>query len=199
MNDLDALKPLLQQGFEIHGSRPIGKEELMASLQAKTTDIRKRTLRRVGKEIQMYIFVLVIPVVGLFLRHGISARAIVGSIAVSVLLGLTIAALAYEEYQLRSLPLHGSLRESLTTLIAAIDSMRSLYLAAYLITIVIPVVLAEAFLLWRLGLGFSSIAALVAGIALVAWCYVSGRGYLDRAFGGYRAELADCLRELQSA
>jgi hypothetical protein len=168
-------------------------------LRVKSTDIKARVLRRVGKEIQTYLIVLLIPGLVFFLQHGISARTIVGSLGVLAVVGLTIAALSYKEYQIRSLPMHGPLRESLKTLVAAIDSMTRLYMAAYMISIAVAVVLGEAFVVWRWGLGLEALAAVAAGTVFVGWCYMSGRAYLERRFGRYRLELANCLRELEGA
>ena len=197
MKELDVLKQVWQERLGSLATNLISKEEFMALLQAKTADIKTRTLQRVRKEILTYLVLLVIPVVSLFTRYGASPRAVFGTIGVLALMGLIIGALSYKEYQLRTLPLHGSLRESLAALIATIDSTTRLYMAAYMICIVIPIAILEAFLLWRDGLTFLPIVALVAGIAFVAWCYQSGRGYLERAFGRSRAALANCLTELE--
>lgn len=199
MRGLDVLKHLWKEQFASLTTDSISKEEFMALLQVKAEDLKRRTLERVRKEILTYLFVLLIPVVSLFVRHGVSLRALFGSIGVLALLGLIIGALSYKEYQLRTLPLDGSLRESLLALITAIDSMTRLYLVAYMICIVIPVVALEAFLLWRYGLTAISIFALLAGIIFVAWGYRSGRSYLERAFGRQRAELANYLTALEEA
>ncbi len=199
MNDLDVLKLLAQEDFVPAESPAIGKEELQAMLRARSADIRARVLRRVGKEIQTYLIVLLVPGLVLFLRHGISAQAIVGSITVLVLSGFAIAALWYKECEIRTLPLPGTVRESLTMLIAAIDSLTRLYMVAYMASVVIVVALWAAFMVWRWGLGLGFMAGFVAGIAVVAWCYFSGRAYLEQSFGRYRAELASSLRELEGA
>jgi hypothetical protein len=198
MRDFDVLKAVLEEQLPSE-ERPIGGEELAAMLRVKSADIKARVLRRVGEEIQTYLIVLLIPGLVFFLQYGISARAIVGSLGVLAVIGLTIAALSYKEYQIRTLPMHGPLRDSLKTLVAAIDSMTRLYMAAYMISIAISVVLVEGFVVWRWGLGLEALAAVAAGIVFVAWCYMSGRAYLERIFGRYRVELANSLRELEGA
>ncbi len=197
MKDFDVVKSLLREHLVPGEDMPIDKEELVAMIQARSTDIKMRVLRRVGNEIQTYLIMLIPVLVVLFLRHGISARAIVGGVGVLAVVGPAITALSYKEYQMRSLPLHGTLRESLTALIAAIDSMTRAYMAAHMISIVIGVAVGEVFLFWQWGLSLESLAGLVAGIVVVAWCYLSGRRYLERTFGRYRLELAGCLRELE--
>jgi len=198
MNGVDVLKLLAQDYVVPEESRTIGKEELQAMLRAKSAEIKARVLRRVGREIQSYLMVLAVIVVVLFLRHGISAQAMAG-IAVLALSGLTIAALKYKEYRIRSLPVHGTVMEVLINLITAIDSLTRLYMTAYMASMVIVVALWEAFVAWRWGLGLGFLAGLFAGIAVVTWCYLSGRQYLEQTFGRYRVELANSLRELESA
>ena len=199
MTDLNALKQLWQEPRDFPTTRPISKEELMALLEAKAADIRRRTLRRLRKEILTYFVMLVIPAAFLFLRHGVSPRAIWGTIGVSATLGLIIGALAYKEHQLRTLPLGASLRESLMELIATVDATMRLYMAAYMTCVLIGVALGEGFLLWRLGLSLVAILLLVPAVGFVFWCYRSGRHYLDRAFGRYRVELANCLTDLEGS
>ena len=199
MTDLEQWKQLWQAQASTPESIPINKEELMAMLQVRTDDIRRRIVRRLRKEILFYGVILLIPVVNLLLRYGFTARAIVGIASVAAVLGLILAVLSYKEYRLRTLSLAGSVRESLAALIALSDSMMNSYMAAYMISIVVPVAALETYLLWRFGLSLLPMVALPAGAAFVIWCYQSGKVYVEQNFGRYRKELVDGLRELESA
>ena len=198
MNELEVLKTFAQEHFGPDQSAAIGREELATMLGARSAAIKARILSRLGSEIRTYLLVLAIPILMLFARHGISTGAIVGSLAFAVLLSIPILALSYKDYQIRSLALDTTLTEALTALIATVDSTTRLYMAAYLISVAGPVAVGVAFLVYRWGLGPESLAGVLTGIAVVAWCYLSGRAYLERAFGAYRQELAACLCELKS-
>jgi hypothetical protein len=52
-------------------------------------------------------------------------------------------------------------------------------------------------LMWsRQGFGPLFWGVVVGGTLLVMWSVGSGRGYVERMFRRYRAELTDCLRQL---
>ena len=199
MTEADALRQLWQEDSRRLTINPLGKEELMTLLQTRAADVRTRTVRRVRREIRIYLVILLIPVANLVLQYKFSWKAILGTLGVSFFMGLVIAVLAYKEHQLQTLPLMGSLRESILALLSGIDSTTRLYMIAYMICIVIPTAALEAFLFWKHGLTLGQIVALIAGVAFVVWSYFSGRAYLERSFGRYRAELASCLAELDRA
>ena len=199
MIELDACKQLWRDRPEAPPPNPLSKEELMTVIHAKTTDIRARALERVRQEGQTYIVLVVVLSVMLLTRYGITWRAGVGIFAVLALLGIILAALLQKQHQLRTLPLAGSLRESLVALLATLSATTRLYMVAYMASIVIPVAALAAFLVWSRGFTPATGAGVVAGVAFLVWCYRSGRAYLLRMFGHYRAELAECLKELQAA
>ena len=176
----------------------VGEEEIMTLIQTRMSDVKSGVLWRVRYEIYSYLIIFVISLAGSILRHGL-AKTLLATACLSGLYGLLAGALAYKERQLRTLPMAGSLRDSLTALIAALDSTTRLYMAAYMMVIVVPVVGVEAYLLWRYDVSPTFLGALLIGIGFVSWCYWSGRGYLQRAFGAHRAELITCLGELDQA
>jgi hypothetical protein len=176
---------------------PIGKEELMALIRSRTADIKQRTMDRVRVESYSYVALIVIPLILLFSSRGLTLRAILAGLGVFAALGTIIGALAYKEFRLRTLPLGGSLKESLAALVAAIHSTARFYLATYMICVIVGVASVERFVFWRYGVSLISAAALVCGVAFVFWAYRSGQAYVRRMFGGERADLMNCLDELE--
>jgi hypothetical protein len=108
-------------------------------------------------------------------------------------------ALAYKEYRLRTLPMSGSLRESVSSLIGAIDSTARLYLIAYLTTIATSLALIESFLVLGKGWTLPTIIFIPVAVAFTAWSYSSGRRYAARMFSAYRSDLINTLNDLQAS
>lgn len=199
MMELDACKQFWRGGPDSPPTTPISKEELMAILQAKAEGIRERARERVRQEGLIYVAFALGLVVTQLTFYGARLKELASTLVVLALLGIVVAALAYKQYQLRTLPLGGSLRESLLALIATLDSTSRLYMAAYLACIAVGALAAEGFLFWRHGLTLLTALSLIVAAAFIVWCYRSGRGYLRRMFGHYRAELAESLQELEGA
>jgi len=197
MTDLDALKQLWQEPLGSHEMHPIGKEELLALIRSRTAGIKQRTMDRVRAESYSYVALIVIPVLMLFWSRGLTLRAIIASLVVVAALGSIIGALAYKEYRVRTLPLGGSLKESLAALVAAIDSTGRFYLATYMLCVIVGVASIERFVFGRYGGSWISAATLVCGVAFLAWAYRSGQGYARRMFGDERTDLMNCLDELE--
>lgn len=197
MIDLDALKQLWHEPPNAQELNPISKGELMALIQARTEDIKQATLARLRTESYNYVVLLIIPVSMLFASHGLTLRAVLTSLGVFATLCPILGALAYKEYRLRTLPLDGTLRQSLEAIVAAIDSTSRFYMATYMMCVAGGVALAEGFLAWRYGVHWIPAAALVGGVAFMFWAYRSGRAYVRRMFGAARSELMDNLDDLQ--
>jgi len=177
---------------------PISKEELVSMLQAKTLEVRGRALERVRAEGYTYLAIVVALVAMNLTRFGAPLKALASTFAVLALLGVVLAALFYKQHQLRALPLGGNLQQSLLKLIATLDSATRLYMAAYMACVVIGLGVAQGFLFWRHGVTALTLISLSAAAVFVTWSYRSGQAYLQRMFGHYRAELVECLRELQA-
>ena len=199
MMELDACKALWHDPPASPPVKAIGQGELMTILHARTMDVRARALERISREGYTYVAIVITIAAMNLTRYGATLKAFVASFVVWALLGVVVAALLYKQHQLRTLPLNGSLKESLAALIHTLDSASRLYMAAYMACIVIGVALVLGFLFWRHGLNLPTLISLAAAAIFVAWCHRSGRSYLQRMFGHYRAELAECLRELETA
>jgi hypothetical protein len=199
MTDLGDLKQVWR---EPHGAREmhaIGKEELMALIQARMADIRQRTMARVRTESYNYVVLVAIPVVMLFASRGFTLRAVLASLGVLAALGPILGALAYKEYRLRTLPLGDSLRQSLAALVTAIDSTSRFYMVSYMTCVIVGVASVDGFLVWRYGVSWIPAATLVFSIVFLVWAYRSGQAYVRRMFGDDRAEVMQCLGELEGA
>ncbi|MGH9870081.1 MAG: hypothetical protein ACREAA_18200 [Candidatus Polarisedimenticolia bacterium] len=199
MTDLDALKRIWRESTCPPDLDPLGKEELMAMIQTRAADIKQRTMDRVRVESYNYLALVLIPALLLLFSQGQTMRALLGVVGLLAALGPILAALAYKEYRLSSLPLGGTLKGSLESMLAAVDSTSSLYMTTYMLCVTLAVAVGEGILAWRYGVHWIPMIALVAGIAFVVWAYRSGQGYLRGMFGSIRRELADCLRELEQA
>jgi hypothetical protein len=199
MTDLDALKRIWRESNDPPDRDPLDKEELMAMVQARAADIKQRTMDRVRVESYNYLALVLIPVLLLLFSRGATMRVFLGVVGLLAALGPILAALAYKEYKLSSLPLGGTLKGSLESMLAAVDSTSRLYMTTYMLCVTFAVAVGEAILAWRYGVHWIPMIALVAGIAFVVWAYRGGQGYLRGMFGSIRRELADCLRELEQA
>lgn len=199
MMELDTFKRLWQEPSELQQVHPISREELVSLVRARSADIKRETVQRVRAETLTYVVLVVVPVVMMLAGQGLTTWTVVASLGVLALPGLIIGVLTYKAYQLRTLPLGGNLRESLTALVAAVDSTSRLYMAAYMICVTVGMAAVEGFLLGRFGVNWISVTGFVAGVAFLAWAFRSGRTYLQGMFGDYRAELTNCLGELGDA
>ena len=92
----------------------------------------------------------------------------------------------------------GSLRESISNLIRAIDSTARLYLFAYVATIGFSLMLIEIILVRGKGWNLLTIFFVPISVALILWSYISGRRYAERMFRAYRSNLVNVLNELES-
>jgi hypothetical protein len=110
--------------------------------------------------------------------------------------GAIVATLWYSERRLTRLPLDRSLHDVLKDLLVRVDAASRAYEVAYVGFFASAMVAMAVTAWWRAGLGVWFGAALVGGGLAVLWARRSGHGYVDRMFGPYRSELADCLREL---
>ena len=199
MIELDACKQLWREQPASASVHPISKEELVSMLQGKTLEVRGRALDRVRGEAYTYIAIVLALVAINLTRFGAPLKALASTLAMVALLGMVVAALFYKQHQLRTLPLGGNLQQSLVKLISTLDSATRLYMAAYMACMVIGLGVAQGLLFWRYGVSALTLISLSAAVAFLAWSYRSGQAYLQRMFGHYRAELLECLRELQTA
>ena len=199
MMDLDVFRQVWQEPPVSQDAARIGREELMAMIQARAGGIRQRTMQRVRSESYNYLILILIPVLMLALDPGSRFRTVLAVLGIVATVGPILGVLAYKEHRLRTLPPGDSLRQSLASLIAAIDSTSRFYLATYMICVAAGVALVEGLLLRRHGPAWIPAVALVAGAAFVIWAFRSGRAYARRMFRHDRADLVSCLSELDEA
>ena len=92
----------------------------------------------------------------------------------------------------------GTLRESISILIKAIDSTARLYLFAYFGSIIVSLAAIETLLISRKGWNLITMISILAALAFAGWAYRSGRRYAAGMFQRYRFELVNVLSELES-
>ena len=197
MTDLDALKRVWQEPPVSQEATRINKEQFMAMIQARTADIKQRTMQRVRAESYNYLALAVIPVLMFSVDRGSTLQTALAGLGVLATLGPILGVLAYKEYRLRTMPPAGSLRQSLAALVAAMDSTSRFYFATYMACVVVGVASVVVLLFWRQGVTWIPAGALVAASAFAVWAFRSGRAYARRLFGKDRAELMRCLAEIE--
>jgi hypothetical protein len=199
MTQLTEFKRAWQELFAESIIDGIGEEEVKALLQNRSAKLKKQILKRLITEIRIYFFIalslLLISFAGSF---GPGNTFFTKGFLALLILVPSISVLAYKEYKLRTLPMTGSLRESVSTLIKAIDSITRLYLFVYFASIVLSLTLIEILLISRKGWTVITILSILVGLAFIGWSYLSGRNYASRMFRRYRSELVLILSELES-
>ena len=183
---------------EASAEMTISEQDVRMLLQNRGTDLKKEILKRLTSEIMTYLLIglslLCVSLVGGF---GPGRAFFLGTLALLVLVP-SIAALAYKEYRLRTLPMSGTLRESTSNLIKAIDSTARLYFFAYFASIIVSVAAIEILLISRKGWSLLTMISILVAPAFARWAYLSGRQYAARMFLRYRSELVEVLSELES-
>ena len=200
MTQMRELKHLWREPATDAPMFPFNEGEMKMLIKAKSIDLKKRILDRLRNELSIYFVILAIPFLSGILAHWDRPWH---SLLLSVLSCATIvpivSVLVYKEYRLRTLTLTGTLRDSLTTIIEAVDSTAKFYVLGYVISILLSAVVIEILLLRHRGFSFVSVLFILAGISFVAWSYRSGCRYARRVFENYRRELVDSLRDLEGS
>jgi hypothetical protein len=174
------------------------REEVIMLLKGRSADLKKQILKRLTTEIKTYLLTGFFVLFALVGTEFTARRALLLGANALLVLAPILGALAYKEYRLRTLPISGSLRESVSTLIRGIDSTARLYLLAYVTTIGFSLTLIEILLVRGKGWGLFTILFVPIGIAFIFWAYFSGRRYAERMFRSYRSNLVNVLNELES-
>ena len=168
-------------------------------LKERSANLKKQILKRVTTEIKTYLLTGLFILCVLVTTEFTARRALLLGANALLVLAPILGALAYKEYRLRTLPMSGSLRESISTLIRAIDSTARLYLFAYVATIGLSLMLIEILLVRGKGWTLFTILLVPIGMVFIFWSYFSGRRYAERMFRAYRSNLVNVLKELESA
>ena len=198
MTQMSELKRVWKEAPADASVVPLSEGNVEMLIKAKSRDLKRRILERLRNELTIYFVILAIP----FLSSVLAGwdrplySGLLGVLSCVTILPIT-GVLAYKEYRLRTLTLAGTLRQSLTELIEAVDSTTKFYVLAYVISLVLSVVVIEILLLRHWGFSFVSGIFVLAGVSFVAWSYSSGRRYARRVFENYRRELVGSLRDLE--
>jgi hypothetical protein len=186
-----------ESGFE-PGISAYNKGEVAMLLKERSADLKKQIVKRLTTEIKTYLLIGLFMLCSLAAREFTARRALLLVAGSLLFLAPVIGALVYKEYRLRTLQMSGSLRESISILIRAIDSTARLYLLAYVATIGLSVTVIEILLVRGNGWNLLSICFVPIGLAFIFWSYFSGRRYAERMFRAYRSNLVDVLNDLES-
>lgn len=198
MMELSDLRHIWQQPAPEPVISACDKEEVTMLLKGRSAGLKKQVLKRLTTEIRTYLMTGLFVFCLLLAQEFTARRALVMGANALLLLAPVLGALAYKEYQLRTFRMSGSLRESISTLIRAIDSTARLYLFAYVATICFSVTLIEILLVRSKGWNLFTILFFPIGAAFIVWSYFSGRRYAERMFRAYRSNLVNVLNELES-
>jgi hypothetical protein len=198
MIELSDLRHIWRESGSEPGIRVCDSKEVTMLLKGRSADLKKQILKRVTTEIKTYLLIAVFLLCILVAGEFTARRALLLGANALLVLAPILGALAYKEYRLRTLPMSGSLRESISTLIRAIDSTARLYLFAYVATIGLSLTLIEILLVRGKGWNLFTIFFVPIGAAFIVWSYFSGRRYAERMFRAYRSNLICVLNELES-
>lgn len=192
--DLDTLKDQWQQHAREDMSAALEGNAIMAIITRKATDIRRDVRRRLRREATYYVPMLAVAVTLLF--DGITPVRLGFVAGVAILLGGIAATLWIAQRRIAETTLDGSVRDVLIGLRSKIDAAAHAYLVAYVVTFVCSAVVLAVVVWWRYGTGLAFVVTLAIGTLAALWSYSSGRVYVERLFRRERANLADCLRQL---
>jgi len=198
MTPLSEFKRIWQEASDDLTIDEIGKEEVRVLIANRGATLKKQILKRISTEIMTYFVIALFIICSTFLGGiGSGRRFLLGALAFFVVVP-SIAVLAYKEYALRTLAMSGTLRESVSRLISAIDSTASLYFIAYVVSIIVSLGSIEILLVSSKGWNVSTMVSIVVAAAFAVWSYWSGRRYAAGMFRKYRSELVGVLSELEN-
>jgi hypothetical protein len=199
MAELNELKHLWREADTESIAGSCSKEEVVMLLQGRSAEIKKQILKRLTAEIKTYLLIaLFLLLCAVVVQRFNTGRASLFGLCALLVVVPAVGALAYKEYRLRTLPMSGSLLESISALIRAIDSTVRLYVLAYVTTFVVLLAILEIVLVRGNGWNLLTIILVPIGISLIGWSYVSGRRYASRMFKVYRSDLVKTLNDLES-
>jgi hypothetical protein len=192
--DFDTLSGHWRQHAHAEVPAALEANALMTIITAKTGDIRRNVQRRLRREATYYLPMLAVTVT-LFLE-GITPIRLAFAGGLLILLGGTVATLWLAQRQIAETPLDRSVRDALMDLRSRIDAAGRAYVGAYVLTFLCSAAVLASLVWWRRGMGFALVATVAAGLLASLWSYRSGRAYVERMFRRDRANLSDCLGQL---
>ena len=120
-----------------------------------------------------------------------------GTILALALLAVVMVALRLAERRIEDAPVDGSVKAALGRLASEVDAAGRIYVAVYVAVFVGTAAVLTAFIWLRHGAGWPLAATLAGSVLAVLWSHQSGNRYVEGMFRRYRAELDDCLRQLE--
>jgi hypothetical protein len=177
------LPPLLEEGT------------VRQMIETRASDLRRAVRGRLRREAGYYLPIMVISMTGLL--AGFSLNRLLASLVVVVLLAVVMAALRLAERRIDDAPVDGSLKEVLSRLASQVEAAGRIYVAVYVAVFVGTALVLTAIVWLHHGAGWPLAATLAGSVLAVLWSHQSGNRYVRGMFRRYRAELADCLRQLE--
>ena len=179
----DVLPPRLEEGT------------VRQMIETRTADLRRAVRGRLRREAGYYLPIMVVSMTGLL--AGFSLNRLMAALVVALLLAVVMAALRLAERRIEDAPVDGSVKEALGRLASEVDAAGRTYLAVYVAVFVGTAAVLTAFIWLRHGAGWPLAATLAGSVLAVLWSQQSGNRYVEGMFRRYRAELDDCLRQLE--
>ena len=192
--DFDTLNDHWRQHAQADLPAALEAKTVMTIITAKTGDIRRSVRRRLRREATYYLPMLAVTVT-LFLE-GITPIRLAFAGGLLILLGGIAAMLWLAQRRIAETPLDRSVRDALMDLRAKIDAAARAYVGAYVVTFVCSAAVLAVLVWWRQGMGLALVATVAVGFLASLWSYRSGHAYVERMFRGDRANLSDCLGQL---
>lgn len=192
--DFDTLNDHWRQRAQAELPAALEANTVMTIITAKTGDIRRSVRRRLRREATYYLPMLAVTVT-LFLE-GITPIRLAFAGGLLILLGGIAAMLWLAQRRIAETPLDRSVRDALMDLRAKIDVAARAYVGAYVVTFVCSAAVLAVLVWWRQGMGLALVATVAVGFLASLWSYRSGHAYVERMFRGDRANLSDCLGQL---
>jgi len=182
--DADPLPPPLEEG------------SVMRMIETRTAALRGSLRRRLRREAGYYLPTMALSAAALI--AGFTFSRLLAAGAVIVLLGAVMATLWRAERRIEDSPLDRSLHDALARLVSEVDSASRAYVAAYVLVFVVTAAALTGVVAWRHGIGLLFAGAVGGSILAVLWSRHSGNSYVEKMFRRYRAELAECLAQLDT-
>ncbi len=192
--DFDTLNDHWRQHAQADLPAALEAKTVMTIITAKTGDIRRSVRRRLRREATYYLPMLAVTVT-LFLE-GITPIRVAFAGGLLILLGGIAAMLWLAQRRIAETPLDRSVRDALMDLRSKIDAAARAYVGAYVLTFLCSAAVLAGLVWWRQGMGLALVATVAGGFLASLWSYRSGHAYVERMFRGDRANLSDCLGQL---
>jgi len=192
--DLEQLKGRWRREAGAEMPVPLDAGTVSQWIDARAKGVNREVRRRLQREMATYIPMLLALSV-MMLMQGLSMPRVLVVAGLNLSVGAIVATLWYSERRLTRLPLDRSMHQVLEELLVRVDAASRAYVVAYVGFFAAAMVLVGV-TTWRAGAGVWFVAVIIAGALVVLWARRSGRAYVDRMFGRYRAELTDSLRQL---